>query len=225
MDNDNLGQDIQLNNKQKLSWMKRINLILMGLVLASGIKVITETWHQEPMPPSGYPELGGDFTLASQTGPVALHDLRGKVVVMFFGYTHCPDICAPTLSNIAAAFRILHQGGELDKTQGLFIALDAERDTAGKTGTFTAHFHPNIIGLSGSPNEISAAAKKFLVGYRKEASDTADSGYTLGHSGYIYILRPDGSVGELLSHTSPPKNIVESVRRWTPWASASHGPE
>lgn len=223
MGNENLSKDIKINNKDKLSWSKRINLILIGLVLASGIKVVAEIWHQEPMPPSDYPKLGGDFTLASQAGRVALHDLKGKVVVMFFGYTHCPDICAPTLSNIAAAFRTLQKGGELDKTQGLFIALDAERDTAEHAGTFTAHFHPNIIGLSGDPDEISAAAKKFLVDYRKEASDTTDSGYTLGHSAYIYILRPDGSVGELLSHTTPPKNIVESVHRWLPWANTKRG--
>lgn len=204
---------------QKSSWSQRFYLLLIGIILASGVKMIVGWLHQGPMPPSEYPGIGGDFTLQSKQGPVSLHDYRNKVVILFFGYTQCPDICPTTLANIASSFRLLKgMGGEDAKVRSLFITLDPEKDTADEIDLFTQYFHSRITGLTGTPEEIAKVADLFKVGFQKRKTNSK-LGYTVDHSAYIFIIRPDGSLGNLLSHTTPPKDIVNALKPWLSWAN------
>ncbi|MBI3772083.1 MAG: SCO family protein [Gammaproteobacteria bacterium] len=206
------------SNRKRIPWDKRIYLLLIGLILASAVKLVISWMTPGPLPPTNYPGIGGDFTLQSAHGAASLHDYRNKVVVVFFGYTHCPDICPQTLGNIAAAFRLLKGIGELEKVQGMFITLDPERDNVEKVSSFARYFHNRILGLTGTQEQIASVANQFKITYEKQAVASSALGYSIGHGGYIFIIRPDGSLGNLLSHTSTPKEITEAVRPWLDWA-------
>lgn len=212
--------------------------ILLGMVVVIGMGLAFNLFYRGPLPPSDYSHLGGDFTLESRQGAVSLGDFNGKVTVIFFGYTNCPDVCSPTLSNISAAFRMLHESGELDKTQGLFITLDPEVDTVEVITTYVNQFHPKIFGLTGSQAQIADVIELYKVGYVKEALTDAmieEAGsqhheyaidmdklrkleHVISHTSQIFIIRPDGSIGKLLSRDSTPGDIAAAIRSWMPWA-------
>jgi len=191
---------------------------LLSLVLAISLSVVAfGLWNLNRLPPSKYPDMGGEFMLQSVNGQVSSKDIEGKVTALFFGYTHCPDICPGTLSNVAEALDLLDEE-ELAATKALFITLDPERDTPEIMDAYASHFHRKITGLSGSPDSIAKLAKSFFVGYQKEASDSG-LGYTISHSSYVFIIRPDGSVGDFLSHSVSADELARAIRRWLPWAS------
>ena len=194
---------------------KRFALLSLFLVLSLGLTAFG-LWNVSRLPPSPYPDMGGDFELQSIDGPVSSKDMNGKVVAIFFGYTHCPDVCPAALINVSAAFDLLNED-ELASVQGLFITLDPERDTPEVMEQYASHFHPRIAGLSGSAEAIALAAKAFFVGYQKDGPDNG-ANYTITHSGYIFIVRPNGSVGEFLSHDANPETLAQAIRRWLPWA-------
>lgn len=153
---------------------------------------------------------GGDFTLQSASGPVALHDLKGKVVLLYFGYTSCPDICPTSLGFTSQALTALDKR-ELDKVQMLFVTVDPERDTLDKLKSYTGYFHPSIMGLSGTPGEIAKVAKLYGVGYARQNTGSA-GGYVVDHSAYTYVIAPDGSLFKALDHGTPPAQVIETIR-------------
>ncbi|OIP17794.1 MAG: electron transport protein SCO1/SenC [Betaproteobacteria bacterium CG2_30_59_46] len=153
---------------------------------------------------------GGDFTLHSANGPLSLHDLKGKVVLLYFGYTFCPDICPTSLAFNSQALATLDKT-ELDKVQMLFVSVDPERDTLDKLKAYTAYFHPSILGLSGTPEEIAKAAKLYGASYARQETGSA-GGYVVDHSAYTYVIAPDGSLFKSLDHGTPPPQVVEAIR-------------
>jgi len=153
---------------------------------------------------------GGDFTLHSANGPLSLHDLKGKVVLLYFGYTFCPDICPTSLAFNSQALATLDRT-ELDKVQMLFVSVDPERDTLDKLKAYTAYFHPSILGLSGTPEEIAKAAKLYGASYARQETGSA-GGYVVDHSAYTYVIAPDGSLFKSLDHGTPPPQVVEAIR-------------
>jgi len=188
--------------------------ILLGLaVVFIGFGV----YNLNKMPASPYPEIRLILSLHSVNGPFSIHDLNGKVGVVYFGYTHCPKVCPATLASIGAALKHL-DSAEKSKVEALFITTDPERDTPAHMAKFLRHFGSGIMGLSGSEEEIMAAAKSFMVGYVRGKHVPGKADYTVIHSSSIYILRPDGKLGQLINHNSTPKEITSAIRRWTPWA-------
>jgi protein SCO1/2 len=153
---------------------------------------------------------GGDFTLHSASGPLSLHDLKGKVVLLYFGYTSCPDICPTSLGFTSQALSMLDKA-ELDKVQVLFITVDPERDTLDKLKSYTAYFHPSILGLSGTPEEIAKVAKSYGAVYAKQETGSA-GGYVVDHSAYTYVIAPDGSLFKSLDHGTPAPQVIEAIR-------------
>lgn len=153
---------------------------------------------------------GGDFTLHASSGPVSLHDFRGKVVLLYFGYTFCPDICPTSLGFTSQALSMLDKS-ELESVQVLFVTVDPERDTLDKLKSYTAYFHPNILGLSGTPDEIAKVAKSYGASYAKQDTGSA-GGYVVDHSAYIHVIAPDGSQFKTLNHGTPPAQVVETIR-------------
>jgi protein SCO1/2 len=162
--------------------------------------------------PLGLAEVprGGDFTLNSANGPLALHDLKGKVVLLYFGYTFCPDICPTSLGFTSQALATLDKT-ELDKVQMLFVTVDPERDTLDKLKSYTAYFHPSILGLSGTPEEIAKVAKLYGASYARQNTASA-AGYVVDHSANTYVIAPDGSLFKTLDHGTPPAQVVEAIR-------------
>lgn len=182
------------------------------LVVALGL-VSFGLYNLNKMPTSPYPEMKPAFHLHTDTGAVDLTDFAGKVAVVYFGYTRCPDVCPATLVNVGRALDLLDEE-EKRKTKGIFISLDSERDTPEIAAKYARYFHPSIIGLTGSKEEAAAAAKAFFVGYQKDDTEN----YGINHSTYLFIIRPDGKLGAMIGHESTPKEIAEAIRHWLPWA-------
>ena len=139
--------------------------------------------------------LGGEFTLTDQNGePFSQAALNGKVTILFFGYTHCPDICPAVLARVAQVYRQLQEAGEADQVQPVFITFDPERDTAAHLKEYLPWFKANIIGLTGSLEEIRQVAKQYGVVFIK---DQQEQDYLFTHSDYIYLLDDQGRVRKL----------------------------
>ena len=153
---------------------------------------------------------GGGFTLESAQGEVSLSDFRGKVVLLYFGYTWCPDVCPTSLSMLAQALTQMSEA-ELEQVQGLFVSVDPARDTPDRLAEYTDYFHPKIIGATGSKEEVAEVAEQYGVAYRKVESDSA-SGYLVDHSSFTYIIGPDGDLVTRLGHGTPPGEILKAVR-------------
>ena len=155
------------------------------------------------------PTVGGPFQLVNAaTGrEVSDRDFRGKWLLIFFGYTHCPDVCPTTLSNIAEA---MSQLGPLAKgVQPLFITVDPERDTMPVLVDYTSAFDPRILGLSGSADQIASAAKAYRIYYAKRV---IGDDYFMDHTATIHVVRPDGSYSSSLLSTAGPSDIAKRLR-------------
>lgn len=196
-----------------------VRIALMGIIVVASIAIGLWFGSQAPQQTepganeetTGYPNLGGDFTLESDAGPVSLSDYRGKVVPIYFGYTFCPDICPTTLGAMTAALEKLTPE-ERAQVQGLFISVDPERDTPQRVGEYASHFHPNMQGLTGSPEAIAEVAKRYLVIYEKVEMQDSAMGYAVDHSSIIYVVGKDGVVSSLVHHGGSPDDIVKSLR-------------
>ena len=161
------------------------------------------------LPPGS--QVGGPFRLVDHTGrEVSEADYRGKVALIFFGFTFCPDVCPTELSNMAAAMDQL--GPQADRVVPIFVTVDPERDTVPRMADYVALFHPRIVGLTGSPEQVAAAARAFRVYYAK-ATPPGATEYVMDHSAFTYVLGPDGAVRTLLRPGASPGDIVEAVRR------------
>ena len=135
--------------------------------------------------------VGGPFSLIDGDGnPVTDQTWHGKYLLVYFGYTFCPDVCPTTLSNVADAMDKL--GTKADRIQPLFITVDPKRDTPAVVKQYAAAFGPRIIGLTGSPEQIAAAAKAYRVYYAEHRSGPGPDDYSMDHSSVLYLMGPDG---------------------------------
>ena len=138
-----------------------------------------------------------------------LADFKGKVVVVFFGYTQCPDVCPTTMAELAEVKRQL--GADGARVQGIFVTLDPERDTAVLLKAYVANFGPDIVGLRGTPEEIQAAAKEFKVFYNKVPGKTETS-YTVDHTAGSYIFDAMGKVRLFTRYGSGAQALIDDLK-------------
>ena len=135
--------------------------------------------------------VGGSFALEDGNGrPVAADDFRGKYMLIYFGYTFCPDVCPTTLTEMANALDRL--GPRADTVQPIFITVDPKRDTPGVMKQYVAAFGPRMIGLTGSPEQIAQVAKEYRVYSAEHRTGPGPGDYTMDHSSIIYLMGPDG---------------------------------
>ena len=194
--------------------MKNLKQILVLGVLAAvsiGVGIWAGMQGNKPAQNQGYADLGGDFTLVSDQGPVSLQDFRGKVVPIYFGFTHCPDVCITSLSAVAAGLKELSDE-ERAQIQPVFITVDPERDDPARVGEYARYFHPSFIGLSGSLEEITKVAKNHFVIFEKVQLEDSDMGYTMDHSSIVYVVGRDGVIRTLLHHGESPASIAKALR-------------
>lgn len=162
----------------------------VGLLIAAGI-----AWWQVDNAgttvQSSVP-IGGPFTLTDQDGrTVTDADYRGKYLLVYFGYTYCPDVCPTELGAMARAVDLLGVQGE--KVQPLLISVDPERDTVAHLKEYVPLFHPRLVGLTGTPEQVKAVAKAYRVYYAKAPlKDGRPDEYMMDHSSFIYLMGPDG---------------------------------
>lgn len=154
---------------------------------------------------------GGDFTLHEGDKPVRLSDFKGKAVLLFFGYTSCPDVCPTSLAFMSSSLKSLSEA-EQEKVQVLFISVDPERDTPEKLQEYTHYFHSKIKGITGSKTEIDGVVKQYGAAYQKVASESA-MGYLVDHSSSVFVINPQGQFVDMLPHGLPVEEITKTIKK------------
>jgi protein SCO1/2 len=155
-------------------------------------------------------DYGRELALTGHDGrPRTLADFRGKAVVLFFGFTHCPDICPTTLADAAQALKKL--GGDAGRVQVLFVTVDPERDTPEVLARFVPAFDPGFLGLTGDAAAVRRAAKEFKIFYEKREG-RAPGAYSVDHSAQSYVLDPAGRLRLLVRHDRIAQDLAEDLR-------------
>ena len=193
--------------------MKRPTWLTPALfaVTALLVGIFASVWLVPTKSPQSYPGMGGDFTLSAISGPVALSDFKGKAVLVFFGYTHCPDVCPTDLARIGQVLNALTPA-ESTRVRGLFISIDPERDTPQRIADYARFFHPSIIGLTGTPDDLHRVAKQYLVLYQKAEIGESQAGYLMDHSTKTYLVGRDGYLAKVLGHELEASQVLAAVR-------------
>lgn len=151
-----------------------------------------------------------DFSLVDENGEqVRLSDFRGKPVLLYFGYTFCPDVCPTTMAELGKMMREL--GDQADDVQVVMISVDPERDTPERLAEYVRYFHPDFIGLTGTEEEVSQAATPLGVYYAKQEVEGA-SGYLMDHTATVLMIDKDGSTRMIWPYGTPAEDMAEDVR-------------
>lgn len=162
---------------------------------------------------SGVEAYGGDFMLEAPWGQSGLPDYRGKLVLAYFGFASCPDVCPTTLGVMKAAMAELDEA-EQAQVRGLFISIDPERDTPKKVEEYAQYFHPNFHGLSGQPENVAHVARQYGALYRKVETPDSSMGYTMDHSSVIYVVDQQGVLKAKLQHGATPAEVAAKIREY-----------
>jgi protein SCO1/2 len=188
----------------------RILLSLAAAAVAAGCS------GNAPEPPLKGARIGGPFALAAADGrTVRDSDFAGRYRIMYFGYTHCPDVCPNDLATIGQVLRRLDKEdpGRAAKLQPIFITLDPERDTPAVMKEYTAAFHPRLIGLTGTPQQVTAVAKEYAAWGTKQAPEPSGA-YAVAHSRVTLLMGPKGEPIALLPTDQGADALVTELRKW-----------
>jgi len=190
--------------------MKQRYFILIALViLIAGIAI-----YQYTLPPILHgsvidpPKPMPDFTLSSMNGPIHLIDFKGKVTVIFFGYTNCKDICPATMAKMSSAFDKL--GSSATDVRLIFISVDYKRDTPQTTGAYASKFRPDFVGLTGSQAEIDTVTKDYGIYYKLDNPD-ANGNYEVEHTADVMVLDRQGRLKMTWSPDQQPDEITADL--------------
>ena len=153
---------------------------------------------------------GGDFTLNSSEGPLYLKDLRGSVVLLFFGYTSCPSVCPISLATMSSVFSKMLPD-DLKRAKALFISLDPERDDVAVLKQYTGYFHPNILGLTEDIAVVIKVAEQYGIKYEKTFVPESTLGYVISHSSDIIVLGLDGKPRRTFPHNTSATPLKEFI--------------
>lgn len=185
------------------------------LVVTTGAIVLRE--YMPPLTPqvvsSGEANIRSKFNLTDHNGrAVDEGDFAGRWQLVFFGFTHCPDICPTTLIYMASVTNLL--GEKAERVVPIFITVDPDRDTVPVLAEYISAFHPRLIGLTGSKEQVAAAAKEFKVYFERHEDASAPDGYSMAHAGHIYLMRPDGSFEAVFQEGDrAPKQLADEILR------------
>lgn len=190
--------------------MRSIVVSLLGAVLVAALAACAAPAQLkgtviEPAKPAP------DFTLTDEQGqPFTLSGQQGKVVVLFFGFTSCPDICPAELSNLAAATRQL--GADAGEVQVALVSLDPERDTSERLSQYVTAFDPSFKGLRGATATLDPIVKDYGVFYERRELPESALGYTIDHSGFVYVIDKAGRWRLVFAHGTPAADIAADLQ-------------
>ncbi len=190
---------------------------MKGLIATLGLVTVSIIAGCQPAPPPAFQatDITGaafarDFKLTDHNGTVrTLADFKGKVVALFFGYTHCPDVCPTTLADFAAALKQL--GPRAERVQVIFVKLDPARDTPELLRQFVPAFNPGFLGMFTDPDSLKQLAQEYKVVYQKTSVKAADD-YLIDHSAGTYIYDPKGRLRLLMPYGSHPDAIAHDLK-------------
>ncbi|HET7032357.1 MAG TPA: SCO family protein [Casimicrobiaceae bacterium] len=182
-------------------------LLVAGALALSGCGGDTPRFKASDVTGAGF---GRDFTLTDPTGRQrTLADYRGKVVVLFFGYTQCPDVCPTTLSALAETMKSL--GADAGRVQVVFVTVDPDRDTSEVLASYVTAFDPSFVGLRGDAEAIARTAKEFKILYQKQPGRTPQS-YTVDHSAGTFVFDPQGRLRLYVGNGQGPDVFAHDIR-------------
>ena len=185
--------------------MARLLLLTLALLLAGCDN--QPQFGNTDISAAGY---ANDFALTDHTGkPRTMVDFRGKAVVIFFGYTQCPDVCPTTMTGMAEALKLL--GADADKVQVLFVTVDPERDTPQLLAQYVPVFNPNFLGLYADAQTIARTAQDFRIFYKKQPGSTPST-YTVDHTAGSYVYDPKGRLRLYIKHGEKPEVIAKDLK-------------
>lgn len=189
------------------------NLLLLTLALLAGI---VAAYLMSPRSADNdtamLTRLGGDFTLQTHTGPQSLSDFKGQVIVMYIGYSHCPDVCPTSLAIMSQAMKDL-MPEEQDQVQPLFVSVDPQRDTPEHLAEYSAYFHPRMIGMTGTKADIDKMVGRYGAFYRMVEMQDSAMGYVVDHSSRLYLINQQGQLIKTLMHGTMPNDVVAEIRK------------
>lgn len=160
---------------------------------------------------SGIAKLGGPFTLVDQDGKTRSDaDFRGKLMLIYFGYTFCPDACPTALQVMTVAADML--GDKRRDVQPIFITIDPARDTAARLKEYMTNFDPRFVALTGSPEAIAQAAKAYRVYYAEAPDSKSNTDYLMDHSSIIYLMDRQGRYITHFTHASNPEDLARAIK-------------
>jgi protein SCO1/2 len=191
--------------KTRFAW-KRAIFPLLGLI---GVLALTQVPRLLQFAPQPAP-IGGPFTLSDQTGRTADDtDFRGKLMLVYFGYTYCPDVCPTTLNRMMHAYAGL-SAGQQAQIAPIFVTVDPERDTVSQMNQYVASFSPALIGLTGTPEQIAAVERGYHVYARKSGSGVD---YTMDHSSILYLMGKDGRFLRHFNGDATEQEIADGLKQ------------
>ncbi len=183
-----------------------IGIALAALLLATGAFL----WFTGANPAKSI--IGGPFTLVSGDGkPVSDTDFRGRYMLIYFGYSFCPDVCPTSLNTVAEALDRI--GPLAEKVQPIFITIDPKRDNQEAVKQYAAAFGTRMIGLTGTEEQIGAVARAFRVYYREHRTGPGPNDYSMDHSSILYLMGPDGRFITPIRAEQPPEDLAAVLRR------------
>src|SRR5436305_4919235 len=183
---------------------------LAGLALCLGVIVMLSGRLSAPVAQQ-VAAIGGPFKLIDQDGrALSDADLKGHPFLVFFGFTHCPDVCPTTLFEVSQVLRAL--GPDADRVRALFITVDPERDTAQSLKDYLSSFDPHLSGLTGDPATVAAVAKSYRVYFKKVPLE--QGGYTMDHTAIVYLMDKDGRFVSPFNLKRPTDAAAADLRRY-----------
>jgi protein SCO1/2 len=188
------------------SFLTLISALLAASVLmaACGSYHFEGTVYPDPQP-------APDFELTTTDGgPFRLSEQRGQIVLMFFGYTSCPDVCPMTLAEANQVLKGLGDAG--DRVRFLFITVDPERDTPEVLATYVTAFHPAIVGLTGSSEELAAVYQDYGIFIEKQVLNESAVGYIVNHTARVFLVDAEGRLRLSYAFGTPPEDILNDIR-------------
>ncbi|MDQ0511659.1 SCO family protein [Ancylobacter amanitiformis] len=194
--------------------MQRRVLVLLAVFVIGAVAMVAGALALLPRgaaPVASASGVGGPFQLVDQDGrAVTQADFAGEPFLVFFGFTHCPDVCPTALYDLSQLFEAL--GPDADKVRGLFVTVDPERDTPDVMKSYLGSFDARIRGLSGSPEQVAAIIRAYRV-YAKKVP-TSDGDYTMDHTAIVYLMGKDGSFIAPFNLKRPPEEAAADLRRY-----------
>ena len=183
--------------------------LLLTIVAVVALFIITSD-NDFDQPTKKFSDLGGDFTLTSQSGPVSLSDFEGKVVVMYFGFLSCPEVCPNSMTVIRSALKRL-QGDNLENTQALLVSIDPKRDTPEKLAKYAEYFHPNLKGITGTKDKIDTVTNQYGAYYDFTEIESANQDYGVEHSSRYYVIDQHGKLVTAMRHSTTPNELYAQI--------------
>jgi protein SCO1/2 len=193
----------------RMMLMASLAVLALAAVTLGAVRWLTLA-PEQAQPPADVP-IGGPFTLVDQNGrEVRDEEFRGRLMLVYFGYTYCPDMCPLGLSTIASALDAL-PAEDRDQVVPVFITVDPERDTVAVMKDYVGQFSPQLVGLTGSQAQIDAAVRAYRVYARRSSTEGADGRYLVDHSTFTYLINRDGKYLAHFGHATPPEEMAQRI--------------